>query len=187
MEDRVITKQHTFNYELKHKAFLEKYTKSESISFFNDESINTDKLTLELIDSLIKDKFFDSYNFNENEVCDFVTDYKDLIYVNSFIYRCPLFAREHLEFIADTFKEQLDEDPIIWQNIIGIFMETPRCHNRSFLMKYKNKFDWNLFSKCIFNNDALEKKMSYYGAYDKIVAIIRDYTIEHLEEIIFGK
>jgi len=137
---------------------------------------------------LLKEKFFDKhYLSHKKELCDFVSDYKDLIYVYPLIRNNELFTREYLEFITDTFKEQLDEDPIIWQNIIGIFMETPRCHNRSFLMKYKNKFDWNLFSKCIFNNDALEKKMSYYGAYDKIVAIIRDYTIEHLEEIIFGK
>jgi len=191
MDDRVINKQHIFNYELKHKAFLKKYIiiNPKLFGFYdNNDEFDLDKLTLNLIDNLVRDKFFDTYRFEKNEVYDFISDYKDLIDIYSFMTTNVLFTRQNLEFIADTFKKQFDEDPILWKYVMDVFM-TEYHDNRNVLMKYKDKFDWDLFNRCVFNHDALDylknKTICKYSSYFKIVDKIKDYVIKHLDEILF--
>jgi len=189
---RVITKQHLFNYELKHKAFLNKHLGDGKSGFFNIYLPDTSKLTLDLIDRLIKERFFDIYKLDENEVFDFIYDYKDLIDITLFISSNKLFTGEYLEFIADTFQEQLDENPLLWKELMNLFMRDPNSYNKNFLIKYRNRFDWRLFINCIFNNDVIVSNSVYsaesaYTPYNEIINKIKKYIVIHLDEILYGE
>jgi len=185
--ERVITKQHLFNYEFKHKAFLRKYTDSYGdFDFFDYYGIDIDKLSLEFIDKIIMVGFFDLYVFNEDEIYNFLSDYKDLIDVSSFMQHNKVFSRENLELIVDIFKDQIDKNSSNWDYIMTIFMQRPELYSKSFLTKYKDKFNHEKFNRHVFNHGATISG-SVYRPYKNIIDKIRKYTMEHLEEILYGE
>jgi len=99
--ERIITKRHIFNFEMKYRPWLAQF----SASGVNDDTV----FTLELLDFIISRNYFDLECYNDAVVFEFIDDYKDIIDWHLLLTRNKYLVDFYLSRIKVEYNEYFDD------------------------------------------------------------------------------
>jgi len=188
-EERVLTKQHIFNYEMKYKSRF--MSMKNDNDFIITEILLHKPLSLELIDEICVDIQY-CMGDDFNKVCEFISDFKDVI-----DFRCVFstdyntFKRVEIEKLTELFSDYFDME--IWDYV----SKEISYENIEFLRKFKDKICWCEAPSYIDYDLDVCLEFKDYINFDKLLFMTDEpndfkeqlslYMKDHIEEILTYK
>jgi len=194
MEERLITRDHIFNFEMKYKEKLVKRRNHEYTEF-----------SLKLLDNLINGDIFYSFHYNYDDTFQFVNDYKDIIKWYDLVYLNKIFIKANLKLFVDTFNQFFNRE--CWYEISDYFVESLRVVSKEddlnslcdLIKKYKSSLHWDIISRFKqfpieflyemkdFVNFEIIANTNVILDENTLLEQMRLYCLDHLDEILTYK
>jgi len=192
-DNRVVTKQHIFNFEMKYKSWLLELDVS-------DICYDTE-FSLKVLDDLCTKNIFRRAK-DVDLIFEFLDDYKDIIYWDTLIIHKEYFVKEHLDKFLSKYNTHFN---IFSWRVITEYIVSTDIIRYKLVRKYKDILNWEILSKNMirFNKqftlemvdyiepNALFESATRYSNYfprnKDFLDQLRLYTEDHLKEILSYK